>query len=691
MRALIFGVAGQDGSYLAEFLLSKGYDVLGAARFHASDGVGPNLVDAVNGGMSLTNIDLMDASNVLEVIARFKPDEVYNLAAQSFVGSSWDAPAYVLGVNTVAVATILEACRMVSQDIRFYQASSSEMYGNRLGSPTQTLDTMLMADDMMVPRSPYGISKLGAHHLCRVYRESHGMFAVGGICFNHECVSAEAPLLVRRNGLIDITSPEWAGPYSEGRKPTTVSFDTSGLEVWDGSCWTKVLAMTGKRRRATDPDHAMQLTIARAGSVETTAHHNLLDAEGQKTKARDVAVGDRLLLGEAWPEADSPERLGLGLARFLGYMVADGYVSTDMMNAHYTKNDDALRAEVSRLWRLLFSGTSSEGVSPSGYPGGGEVKHLRLTGASDSLPWLRSLLYMPDKTKRVPRIVLNTDRETQDAFLDAYYAGDGLKAFGDKRWAVKTNSPYLALGLIYLGGLRGMPISVYVEDRDAAHRYFQLNGQLGGGVATTKDPAEVRETRAGRPTNMVYDLETDTGCFMAGVGRVVISNSERRGLQFVTRKVTMGMALVKAGRADRFPIGTLDSCRDWGYAPEYVVGMWKMLQQEKPADYIVATGIAHSVRELVNAAALAMDMPKPGEEYVEVVTALSRPAEIWRLVGDTLPAKERLGWGAKVGFEELVGRMAEADLLRMGLPPVKAYPNYRELEAWSASGPTTAE
>jgi GDPmannose 4,6-dehydratase len=250
-------------------------------------------------------------------------------------------------VNTVGVSTILEACRMVSNDIRIYQASSSEMYGKRLGSPTQTLDTMLMADDLMIPRSPYGISKLAAHHLCRVFRESHQMFAVSGICFNHE--------------------------------------------------------------------------------------------------------------------------------------------------------------------------------------------------------------------------------------------------------------------------------------------------------------------------------------------------SERRGLQFVTRKVTMGMALVKAGRADKFPIGTLDSCRDWGYAPEYVAGMWKMLQQDKPVDYILATGYAHSVRELVNAAALAAGLPNPGEEYVEVVQSLARPAEIWRLVGDTLPAKEKLGWEAKVQFEELIGRMVEGDLLRVLQPPTKAYPSYRELEAWSVT------
>jgi GDPmannose 4,6-dehydratase len=119
--------------------------------------------------------------------------------------------------------------------------------------------------------------------------------------------------------------------------------------------------------------------------------------------------------------------------------------------------------------------------------------------------------------------------------------------------------------------------------------------------------------------------------------------------------------------------------------------MWKMLQQETPKDYVLATGVSHSVRELVNVAALAMDMPKPGEEYVEVVPSLIRPAEIWRLVGDTLPARQGLGWEAKVGFEELIGIMAEADLARLGMPPVTIRKPYTELEAWSASGPSTAE
>jgi len=687
MKAVVIGVAGQDGSYLAEFLLRKGYEVLGLTRFHSAE-FGTNLHVAYDLGLRVMNVDITDSQTLVEALARFQPDEVYNLAALSYVGASWDSPGNVMDVNAKAVANLIQACRVAKDGIRLYQASSSEMFGNTLAPEGRKTDgrpsVMLMADDLMKPRSPYGVSKMAAHHLCRVARESHGQYVVGGICFNHECISATTALLIRKGGMIDISSPEWIGPYSEGRKPQAVAFDTSGLEVWDGADWTRVLAMTGKPRRTTDADHAMLLTIARSGSVETTASHNLLSAEGQKTKAVDVAVGSRLLVGSGWPEGDGGEPMSLGMARFLGYMTADGYVSDDGSNAHYTKNDDSLRAEVSRLWRALFCGTTAEGRSPSGFSGGGEVSYVRLTGASAAIPLLRSQLYMPDKTKRVAQVILNADRPAQEAFLDAYYAGDGLKAFGDRRWAAKTNSPYLALGLIYLAGLRGMPVSAYVEDRDAAHRYYQLNGQIcGGGAGATKDPCEVRETRGGRPTNMVYDLETESGCLMAGVGRLVISNSERRGVQFVTRKIAVGLAAVKKGIVQGIPLGTLDAHRDWGYAPEYIAGMWRMLQQPEPHDFILATGKAYSVRDFLNTCASFMDLPKSGEDYAISNQAYLRPAEVWTLVGDTVPAELALGWKAEVEFEELVGRMAAHELMAQGFEPPAMFPPVESLKSWT--------
>jgi len=352
-KAIVIGVAGQDGSYLAEFLLRKGYEVLGLTRFHSAE-FGSNLSDAYNYGLRVMNVDITDAQTLVETIARFQPDEVYNLAALSFVGASWDSPGNVLDVNAKAVANLIQACRIAKEGVRLYQASSSEMYGNRLANPgsesakPHKTNMMLLADDLMLPRSPYGVSKMAAHHLCRVARESHGQYVVGGICFNHE--------------------------------------------------------------------------------------------------------------------------------------------------------------------------------------------------------------------------------------------------------------------------------------------------------------------------------------------------SERRGAQFVTRKIAMGLAMVKKGMISNIPLGNLDAYRDWGYAPEYVAGMWRMLQQdEPPKDFILATGKAYSVRDFLNTCASFMDLPRPGEEYAVQAAGLVRPAEVWHLVGDTLPATTYLGWTASVEFEELVGRMAASELAKQGFEPPSMFPPVEELPSWKTA------
>lgn len=180
--ALISGCNGQDGSYLSELLLEKGYRVYGLVRRHSFAGLG-NLSSCVNNpNFVLVNGDVTDPTSLTSVINQVRPDEIYNLAAMSFVGESWNQPRLTNEVNYLGFLNVLEAVRGLDADyrthVRIYQASSSEMYGNQL--PPNNEGTQ------MVPRSPYGVSKLAAHRLANVYRESFGMFVASGICFNHE-------------------------------------------------------------------------------------------------------------------------------------------------------------------------------------------------------------------------------------------------------------------------------------------------------------------------------------------------------------------------------------------------------------------------------------------------------------------------------------------------------------------------
>ena len=326
-RALITGVTGQDGSYLAELLLEQGYEVHGIVRRSSTESF--ERIHHRTGKIHLPQADLLDQLSIIDVMKESKPEEVYNLAAQSFVPTSWKQPVLTSEFTAIGVTRVLEAIRLLGPDtIRFYQASSSEMFGKVVEVP-QTETTPFY------PRSPYGVAKVYGHWITVNYRESYNMYCCSGILFNHE--------------------------------------------------------------------------------------------------------------------------------------------------------------------------------------------------------------------------------------------------------------------------------------------------------------------------------------------------SERRGREFVTRKVTDGVARIKLGMAKELRLGNLDSKRDWGFAGDYVRAMWLMLQQPKPDDYVVATGQTHTVKKLVELAFQAADLN--WEKYVVCDPALVRPAEVDLLIGDPAKAKAKLGWVPEVTFEKLIERMVKADLARLQgqpLPDFKA-------------------
>jgi GDPmannose 4,6-dehydratase len=325
-RAIVTGITGQDGSYLAELLLEKGYEVIGVVRRSSS----PNLwrIQHLLERVTLRPADLLDQLSLLRLIQDVKPDEIYNLAAMSFVPASWDQPLLTGDYNSQGVTRLLEAIRHVDTSIKLYQASSSEMYGRVREVPQTELTPFY-------PRSPYGVSKVFGHYITVNYRESYNMFAVSGILFNHE--------------------------------------------------------------------------------------------------------------------------------------------------------------------------------------------------------------------------------------------------------------------------------------------------------------------------------------------------SPRRGLEFVTRKVTEGVARIKLGLSDHLPLGNLDACRDWGFAGDYVRAMWLMLQQDQADDYVIATGVSHSVRQLVETAFnhVGLDWQK----YVRIDPAFLRPAEVDHLIGDASKAKRALGWEPSVSFQGLVSMMVDADMATLSGSP-KAAPTW---------------
>jgi len=187
--ALITGITGQDGSYLAELLLGKGYKVFGLVRRKSK--LDFNNAEHLKGKVEFIFGDMTDSASLLRAMEIAKPDEIYNLAAQSFVTTSWETPLSTADINAIGVTKLLEAVRLVKPETRVYQASTSEMFGKVQAVPQNETTPFY-------PRSPYGVSKLYGHWIVKNYRESYGMFACSGILFNHESERRGAEFVTRK-------------------------------------------------------------------------------------------------------------------------------------------------------------------------------------------------------------------------------------------------------------------------------------------------------------------------------------------------------------------------------------------------------------------------------------------------------------------------------------------------------------
>jgi GDPmannose 4,6-dehydratase len=176
-KALITGITGQDGSYLAEFLLKQGYEVIGMVRRTST--INFHRIAHIQNGITIVPGDLLDQISMIHILEEHRPDEVYNLAAQSFVQTSWSQPVFTGEVTALGVTRLLDAIRIVDKRIRFYQASSSEMFGKVVEVPQREATPFY-------PRSPYGVAKVYGHWITVNYRESYDLHATSGILFNHE-------------------------------------------------------------------------------------------------------------------------------------------------------------------------------------------------------------------------------------------------------------------------------------------------------------------------------------------------------------------------------------------------------------------------------------------------------------------------------------------------------------------------
>jgi GDPmannose 4,6-dehydratase len=670
-RALITGITGQDGSYLAELLLEKGYEVCGMVRRASVEKF--DRIEHLRSRIELRQADLLDQLSLIRLLEEFRPHEVYNLAAQSFVPTSWSQPVLTAEFDAVGVTRMLEAVRLVDPKIRFYQASSSEMFGKVREVPQRETTPFH-------PRSPYGVAKVYGHYITVNYRESYGLFACSGILFNHESVPGETPVFVRRGGAIDLQPIAEVVPHDPSRPvrqtedlPREVRFET-----WDAGGWVEVASTTAYPHGAPgESGGALCRIVAPEAVYETTPDHVVFVARGEgafEKRAAEVEPGEHLALIDL-PDPPETLRLDEDEGWLLGVLAACGEIGERGGDWVLSVRQGAISGELAERWRRVAGGRIHQRLGGFVASDGSGSAELRLRAAeAEPLRRLREALYTRCGAKRVPAAVLNAVREARVAFLRGFEAGQGSptsscgSAGGAPREvfpALAASSAILAAGLYWLVVTLGFGARIRVAERSGRLEYRIETSAPGSSTAGRRRSARslVLEVRPVAYQGWLFDLETASGTFHAGVGSGWIHNSPRRGLEFVTRRISDGVARIKLGWADELRLGNLEAKRDWGFAGDYVEAMWLMLQQPEPDDYVVATGENHSVREFAEIAFAHVGLD--WKRYVKVDPRLLRPAEVDTLVGDATKARSRLGWRPRVSFPELVRMMVEADLERL--------------------------
>jgi GDPmannose 4,6-dehydratase len=706
-KALITGITGQDGSYLAEFLLEKGYEVHGLVRrtsvierkrlkkiYHSFQDRDKKLF--------LHYGDMTDSSSIVRILSEVRPEEIYNLAAQSHVKISFEVPEYTAECDALGVLRLLEAVRQLGlEKTKIYQASTSELFGKVSESP-QNEETPFN------PQSPYGAAKLYAYWIIKNYREAYGLFACNGILFNHESPRRGENFVTRKitKGVAEIekgvrkkilignlnAKRDWghAKEYIEAmwlmlqqpkaedyviatgethsvREFIEEAFKVIGIQmVWEGSGKTEkgIDSLSGEVKVEIDPAYFRPLEVDLLKGDITKAKKKL--GWEPKVKFRELV---RIMV-----EADL-ENIGFVLRENCIENKIDE-IERLLKEIKLEKPKDPHIHEPSLKKRALITGITGQDGSyltellvRKGY---------EVWGMATSLehPNIPSEIYNEIHLKKADiRNFLEVKVVLKESNPDEIYnlaAQSSVEAsFQDPK---KTNE-------INFGGLKNILLSC--KDLGISPKILQASSaEIFGGnkgeplnEQSPKKPNNPYAESKLLAHNLIID-EREKGLFACNC---ILFNHEspRRGENFVTRKITKGLARIKLGLQDKLELGNLDTFRDWGYAKEYIEAMWLMLQQPKAEDYVIGSGKRHSLRDFIQIAASKIKLEiksngkkgvdekyldEKGNVIIEINPKFFRPTEEYTSAVDISKAKRNLNWEPKVNFKQLVEIMVEQDL-----------------------------
>lgn len=644
-KALITGVTGQIGSHLAEFLVDKGYEVHGIIRrtSHPSFGNLAYLLEHPK-QIELYSADLTDQASLTDVMRQVQPDEIYNLAAQSFVPTSWTQPVLTADVTGLGVMRMFEAMRTWCPKARFYQASSSEVFGKVRETP-QTETTPFY------PRSPYGCAKAFGHQITVNMRESYGLFAVSGICFNAEGPRRGEEFVTRKItkavaaiargfedklvlGNLDARR-DWgfAGDYCIGKDVPILTpkgwafFDdvSDGDEVINFDPVNDRLSRDVVRKKISLKSSGRKIVIQGRGvHIRVTPDHRIyFQKKFHGTGTKNWSGWQVTTAQEMFERLKHASEGSLAEYRLPHFQDYDG--------REFSADDD----EIYLTGALLAEGSLQQcgayktaRVSLSQSLIANERTHDRIERAMDNLGLKRRTRQRADGV-----VEWSFDAESSRAILEGMFDKPNIHIM--PRWCYQLSarqSNILFEALMDCDGCWGS--MVYSSKRTLLAADFQTVAHLAGyrttnvklrkdGMSTVGVVSRRKKYCRIQSVTEVQEEEQEVWCVETGHGTIV------------TR--------------DEGCISISGNCD----------AMWRTLQQPEPSDYVIATGEQHSVREFCEVAFRSAGLD--WEKYVTTDPKFVRPAEVDVLVGDPRKILDACGWRSTTRFEDLVNMMVRAD------------------------------
>jgi GDP-D-mannose dehydratase len=658
VRVLITGITGFVGSHMAEYALAHGAQVFGSSRWRSKT----ENIEHLRSRITLIESDLRDLSSVRALVEAANPSRVIHLAAQSFVGTSWQAPAETLSTNIISQVNLLEAIRGLKLSARFLAVGSSEEYGMVYEDELPIRET-----NPLRPLSPYAVSKVAQDLMGYQYFKSYGLSIIRTRAFNHS-VSRYTPVLLRddHTGLLDIRYIGEIRRYEQtGSLGGHVLHDGTAVwdmqrhpvSVWADGKWSKILHLSCHALR---PGDGVLRLVSGGGIVEVTGDHSVMVPRPDRrvpVSARDLSVGDAVAL------VDLPESAGMwvheDVAWLLGFFVAEGCIA-----GRKVRIDSKDRKPLERCGEVLLRHFGMDSYVRERSRG---VWRLAVRRPAAFARWLHPQVYAADGHKRVPRSVLNAQGDAKLAFLRGYDDGNGLRA-GPGSYEFKsfeTKSPILALGLSYLvRNTTRQRLGVNVEVRPTGPHYLITVNSAGDGPERGGRHLEVSEDiitkiEAVSYDGEVWDFETEDHVFHAGLGRNLVHNTgPRRGDVFVESNLAKQVAEIEAGdAAPVVHVGDLRPRRDFSDVRDIVRGYWLLLERGEPGEvYNLCSGRAWAIQEVLD---FLLAQGRVKGITVKADAARLRPSDVMVLEGDPTKIEKATGWKAEIPLERTLTELLD--------------------------------